>query len=81
MIYSQIYNLFQGLLLRSDIQKSLTYAGLTPSPVRCDVQKNLTVSVIAFTCEILHTVIIKRFGRFVKVKSVTFNLLFLLFFE
>ena len=60
---------FQGLLLWSDLQKSLTDTGLTPSPARWDVQINPTLSVIALTCSLPYRIIIKRFCLLVKVFS------------
>ena len=51
----------------SDLQKSLTDTGLTPSPARWDVQINPTLSVIALTCSLPYRIIIKRFCLLVKV--------------
>ena len=40
--------LFQMPRLGSDIQNLSTGIGLTPSPTRCNIRSDLTVSVIAF---------------------------------
>lgn len=60
-------HLFQELLLWSDLQKSLTCTGLPPSPARCNVRINPTVSVIALPVNFYTRLIIKRFLALVKV--------------
>ena len=60
-------HLFQELLLWSDLQKSLTCTGLPPSPARCNVRINPTVSVIALPVNFYTRLIIKRFSLLVKV--------------